>query len=138
MSDLSADVVVVGGGLAGFSAALEASSAGADVVLLEKQSSIGGSTVLSGGSFAFAGTDKQKELGIEDSSDLLAEDLTRVGGNRNDPALVRLYADNQLQAYAWLRERDVSFGPIQISSGQSVPRLHPTQPMDVIDRKSVV
>ncbi|MEO9191310.1 MAG: FAD-dependent oxidoreductase [Acetobacteraceae bacterium] len=129
---LAADVVVIGGGLAGHCAALEAAESGADVLLLEKQPEIGGSTVLSGGSFAFAGTDMQRAAGIEDSPDLLYGDLRAVGQEHNDPALVRLYADRQLDAYAWLRARDVRFGPIQISSGQSVPRLHPSNPREVI------
>src|SRR3546814_8184356 len=58
------DVVVVGGGLAGHSAAIEASKAGKSVVVLEKMPEIGGSTVLSGGSFAFAGTPDQAEQEI--------------------------------------------------------------------------
>lgn len=129
---VQADVIVIGAGLAGHCAALEAADAGADVLVLEKQATVGGSTMLSGGSFAFAGTDLQRAVGIEDSSEVLFRDMREVGANQNDPALVRLYADRQLDTFSWLRDRGVIFGPIQISSGQSVPRLHPTDPRQVI------
>ena len=71
------DVIVIGGGLAGYCAALEAAATGADVLLMEKQSQIGGSSVLSGGFFAFAGTNMQKAAGIEDSNERLLADLRR-------------------------------------------------------------
>src|SRR5690606_17210926 len=69
------DIIVVGGGLAGLCAALEAAENRARVLLLEKQQTLGGSTKLSGGSVAFAGTEHQKKQGIEDSSDLLGRDM---------------------------------------------------------------
>jgi fumarate reductase flavoprotein subunit len=125
-------VIVVGAGLAGFCAAIEAAAHGARVTLLEKQPRVGGSTVLSGGSMAFAGTDAQLALGIADSSDLLARDLLEVGEHRNDPVLVSLYAEHQLESYRWLRARGVGFATVQAASGQSVPRQHATDPAEMI------
>ena len=58
------DVVVLGAGLAGHCAALAAAEAGVDVVLLEKTAMPGGSSVMSAGSFALAGTDLQRSVGI--------------------------------------------------------------------------
>ena len=52
--------------LAGIAAAMEGASTGAQVMLLEKQQRTGGSSELSGGLFAFSGTDMQKAAGIED------------------------------------------------------------------------
>ena len=99
--DKANELVVIGGGLAGFSAALEAAQAGANVTLLEKQAAIGGSSALSGGCLAFAGTDLQRGQGIEDSAELLYRDLREVGQEENDEALVRAYADHQLDTYQW-------------------------------------
>jgi fumarate reductase flavoprotein subunit len=128
------DVVVLGGGLAGHCAALAATDSGASVVLLEKRAEHGGSTALSGGSFAFAGTDLQRSQGIEDSSDILAADLRRVGADRNDPALVRLYAEQQLETYGWLRGLGVPFDRVTLSGNQSRPRTHATDPAALMRR----
>lgn len=120
------DVIIVGAGLAGLSAALTAADSGARVLVLEKSDGTGGSTKLSGGSFAFAGTDLQKTQGIDDSPGLLREDLLAVGEHRNDPALVDLYVSDQLDAYEWLRESGVTFEKVTLSSNQSRPRTHGT------------
>ncbi len=128
-----ADIVVIGGGAAGFAAALEAAEAEATVTVLEKQDATGGSSVLSGGCLAFAGTDLQRREGIEDSSALLFKDLREVGQGENDEAIVRAYTDNQLATYEWLLGHGVSFSPvIEASSGQSVPRVHTVDPADMV------
>jgi flavocytochrome c len=132
--DRETDVIVVGGGLAGYCAALEAAAAGADVLLFEKQPQIGGSSVLSGGFFAFAGTDMQKAAGIEDTNERLFDDLRKAGGEQNDERLLRVYAGQQLATYAWLRKIGVAFKPLQLSSAQSVPRTHPLDPQALIDK----
>ncbi|MGH8811470.1 MAG: FAD-dependent oxidoreductase, partial [Advenella sp.] len=126
------DVVVVGAGLAGHCAAIEAAASGATVLILERESQVGGSSILSGGSFAFAGTSAQQQANIEDSAQRLTNDFLTVGGNRNDPSLVAVYAHNQLDAYHWLVMRGVEFGPIIAGAGQSVPRLHPANPREVV------
>lgn len=127
------DVLVVGGGLAGYSAAHEAASQGARTLLIEKESRTGGATVLSGGSFAFAGTPLQKALGIEDSSEQLYADLRRVGGEENDDALVRAYVERQREAFAWLAAMGATFDRVFVASGQSVPRAHSRSAREVLD-----
>ena len=57
------DLLVIGGGLAGHAAALEAAKFGASVLLVEKMADVGGSTIQSSGSFAFAGTQAQRDAG---------------------------------------------------------------------------
>ncbi|HYZ33199.1 MAG TPA: FAD-dependent oxidoreductase [Crenalkalicoccus sp.] len=126
------DVLVIGAGLAGFCASLEALAAGRAVVLLEKQPEVGGSTVLSGGAMAFAGTEGQAEAGIEDSDDRLREDLLRVGERRNDPALVEAYVEAQLDTWRWLRGHGVRFTSVQLGGGQSVPRSNRVDPRQMI------
>ena len=56
LEDMSADVVVVGGGIAGLTAALTAAQAGADVILVEKQAVVGGSGLLTAAGFYGAET----------------------------------------------------------------------------------
>jgi fumarate reductase flavoprotein subunit len=119
-------VLVLGAGLAGCAALLAAAEAGQYAFLLEKTSAIGGSTVKSAGLSAFAGTEEQAAQGIADDVDLLRQDLLEVGRHRNDPALVDLYCDHQLETYRWLKEHGVEYGEIHAASGQSAPRSHPT------------
>jgi fumarate reductase flavoprotein subunit len=133
MNTLQTQLLVIGGGLAGFAAALEASEAGADVLLLEKLETTGGSSAMSGGCLAFAGTDLQAANGIADSDELLERDLIEVSDHESDPLLVRAYVANQLDTYHWLRDRGVEFSPvIEASSGQSVPRVHTVDPADAV------
>lgn len=132
-AEVSADLVVVGGGAAGFAAAAAATEGGAQVILLEKLAQPGGSSALSGGCLAFAGTELQAKNGVEDSAELLFRDLIEVGKHENDAALVRAYADHQLATYHWLVERGVVFSPaLETAAGQSVPRVHTLDPADLV------
>jgi fumarate reductase flavoprotein subunit len=66
--DLSTDVVVVGSGLAGLSAALKAREAGVNVILLEKLDITGGSSARSGGGIGAVNSSVQQEFGIQDTA----------------------------------------------------------------------
>lgn len=129
----SFDVVVVGAGMAGHCAALEAARQGGRTLLLEKTSHHGGSTRMCGGAFAFAGTQVQQDRGIADSADLLEQDLLRAGKFRNDKALVRVYAGRQHEAYLWLQEMGLRFEKVSLSGSQSVPRNHSIDPVLVLE-----
>ena len=127
------DVIVVGGGAAGWAAALAAAQGGLSVALVEKLAESGGSSALSGGCLAFAGTDLQTAAGVTDSPDQLFADLREVGQEMNDEALVRTYCEAQLATYDWLKEAGVRFSPvIETASGQSVPRVHTVDPADMV------
>ncbi len=127
------DVVILGAGLAGHCAALAAAEAGAEVVLLEKAPTPGGSTVMSAGSFAFAGTRQQREAGVEDSPAALADELIKVSGGYADRALVDLYVSRQADTYEWLQQQGVQFHQVSLSSSTAVPRTHPTHARQLID-----
>lgn len=127
------DLVVLGGGLAGHTAALEAAAKGVSVLLLEKTSEFGGSTLHSSGSFAFAGTQAQRDAGFEDSPENMAQDVVKASGNLADPTLVQLFVDEQAAAYDWLLHHGVQFHPVTLSSNQGVPRTHATQPRQLMD-----
>lgn len=93
------DVVVIGAGGAGFSAAITASDAGAKVVLLEKMPNVGGNSLVSGAEMAAAGNWVQKKLGIEgDSVELHYQDTMKGGDMKGDPAVVRTMVENALPA----------------------------------------
>ena len=85
-----ADVVVVGAGGAGISAAVRAETLGAKVILIEKMPVIGGATALNAGTLIATGSRFQREAMHEtkDSPELATKDIFRVGKNPNDPGLV--------------------------------------------------
>lgn len=91
--DQETDVIVVGYGGAGASAAIGAREAGSEVIILEKRITAGGSTTVSGGVFYAAGTSVQKANGIEDSADKMFEHYNNAGMGFNDPKLSRIAAD---------------------------------------------
>ncbi|MER2107040.1 MAG: flavocytochrome c [Solibacillus sp.] len=125
-------VVIVGAGMAGLCAALEASRGGVNVLVLEKQPAIGGSSLLSGRFMAFAETDFQRKLGIEDSTEKLMQDLLEVGHFKNKKHLVEAYGCHQLATYNWLVENGVVFQDCQAVSGHSEPRGHTIIPDQAI------
>jgi flavocytochrome c len=132
--DSDFDVVIAGAGGAGLAAAIEAAEAGARTVVFEKQGKIWeSSTAINVGMVAFAGTDVQERLGIEDSSELLYQDLLAVGGHKNDPNLVRAYADHQLETYRWLTGMGVRWAEATTAAaGMSRPRGHFSDPLDMV------
>jgi fumarate reductase flavoprotein subunit len=126
MSESQADVIVVGAGIAGTSTALAAVEAGLSVILVEKMPEIGGSSVMSGGFFAFTETNEQAAMGESDSEALFRSDLVAIGGGAADEALIDVYLSNQSDTYAWLKGHGVVFDDVELSSGQSAARSHHT------------
>ncbi|MGI4812776.1 MAG: FAD-dependent oxidoreductase [Janthinobacterium lividum] len=126
------EVIVIGAGMAGHAAALQAAQLGASVLLLEKMADYGGSTAMCGGAFAFAGTRIQHEEGIDDTPALLEADLRKVGNYVNDPAVVHAYAEHQFDTYRWLEALGLRFDNVSLSGGQSVPRLHSLRPAQLL------
>ncbi len=95
------DVVVIGAGFAGLTAAIEASNSGASVVVLEKMRAPGGNSIISDGGIAAAGTPMQQRLGIEDSPELMYADMLRAGLGINHPDLVREVAFRSAEILQW-------------------------------------
>lgn len=105
------DVVVVGAGIAGLSAAVAARQEGArKVLVLEKGPIVGGHSVFASGSLAFIDPKRQLE-GVEDSIDLFVEDSRAVGGTIDEP-MVRKVAEDSSEALDWLEAMGVKLGKI--------------------------
>lgn len=103
-SEYTSDVIVIGAGGAGLTAAITAADNGASVIVLEKMPIIGGNTLLSGGEYAAPGNWIQVEEGIEDSADKFYADILKGGDNEGNPELVRILADNALDGANWLKD----------------------------------
>lgn len=104
------DVVVVGGGAAGLSAAITAAEDGAKVALLEKLGFVGGSTLLSGGIVYGYNSKIHQAAGIEDSVDDLVQYWSDRAQGKNDPAFLRFVAEHSGETIDWVVERGVVFG----------------------------
>lgn len=121
----SADIVVIGAGGAGMSAAIEAAQKGAtNVVILEKMPITGGNTVRATGGLNASETQYQKRDGIEDSNDLFYEDTMKGGKNLNDPNLVRTLVENSAAAVDWVNEIGGDLSVVAQFGGASVKRIH--------------
>lgn len=110
----NADIVVVGAGGSGMSAAVRAETLGKSVILIEKMSTIGGATVLNAGTLIATGSRYQREVMKEtkDSPELAAEDIFRVGKHKNDPVLVRMVTERVGGVVDWLiDDLKIPYGP---------------------------
>lgn len=110
--DLETDVAIIGFGVAGACAAIEAAQTGARVMLFEAGSGSGGASALSGGEMYIGGgggTDAQRAAGFEDSTEALEAYLMMAGGPDADAAKVRLYANESLNHYQWLKDQGVPY-----------------------------
>ena len=126
--DYCIPVVVIGGGACGATAALAAKAEDAEVLLIEQDAHPYGTTSMSQGRIAAAGTKAQAAAEIEDSPDVLFEDIMTKTKGETDPVIARALADHSGPTIDWLTEYcgipfalDLGFKP---SYGNSRYRVH--------------
>lgn len=103
------DVIVIGSGAAGMSAAIEAREAGATVMVIEADTHLGGATRNSTGVVYAVGTSTQADDGIEDSADAFYDYIMTLNQYACRPDLMRRYADESGAMLEWLKETGVEF-----------------------------
>lgn len=124
VKDDSCDIVIVGAGGAGLSAAISAGNSGADVIVLEKMAIVGGNTNYATGGLNAAETSSQEALDIEDSAELFFEDTMKGGKNVNNPALVKVLTENSAKTVEWLKGLGADLSDVGRLGGASANRAH--------------
>ena len=144
-STVDTDIVIVGAGGAGMTAALTATSEGKSVVIVESQSMVGGNSVRATGGLktaaekyadnetitALAATVAEQwaayqanPTGYFDSVELMELDTMIGGKGVNDPALVETLCSNSADAIDWLGEQGITLNSVSSAGGASVKRIH--------------
>ncbi|MCG6121258.1 MAG: FAD-dependent oxidoreductase [Microvirga sp.] len=121
------DVVVVGAGAAGLTAAFAAAQAGALVTLVERDDGKTSNLAVSGGLIAAAGTRAQKSGGVDDTPEIWASDIAEATGGVLPEGLVEAVTRNAAEAIAIIEvatgERFTLVGDVRFP-GHSRQRLH--------------
>jgi len=119
------DLIVVGAGIAGLSAALEGARAGLRVTVIEQNSVPGGHAVISSGGLSLIGTPLQERMKIADSPEIAYRDFLKWGEDANEP-WVRYYVNNsRREIYDWMEALGVEFVFASMNgAGNSVARFH--------------
>lgn len=139
MKQYKADVVIIGGGIAGITAAIELMNDGQSVILLDRdhEKELGGLAKLSFGGMFFVNTPIQRRTGIKDNPDLALRDWHSVAGFGEDDVIPKLWAEKYVHTctdhvYRWLtKEHGTKFFPVVhwverglFKPGNSYPRFH--------------
>lgn len=119
------DIVVVGAGIAGLSAAVTAATAGLSVLVLEKASKIGGTTGLSDGAFNAVDAARQICLGVEDTPEKHWMQAWESGRQKGRPAMLKTMAYEAAKTLLWLEDLGMRFqeNVVQLP-GSRFPRTH--------------
>jgi len=118
-------VIVVGGGLSGLSAAHTVLERGGRVLVLDKNSFLGGNSTKATSGINGALTRTQVKLGIKDSVEAFYDDTAKSAKNLLRPELVKVLTGNSASAVEWLQDRfalDLSL--VSQLGGHSFPRTH--------------
>ncbi|MBR3873291.1 MAG: FAD-dependent oxidoreductase [Clostridia bacterium] len=150
--EADADLIIVGAGGAGLSAAIEAVENGAEkVIVLEMTGKTGGALNFTSGSMSAAGTIIQKEDGIEDTIDSYVADIINNGddfGGQPNEELIRTYAESATEVFDWLYEAGLKDNKFTVDAQgrravfapehalYSVPRTYKCSPEDSANYKS--
>lgn len=121
----TADIVVVGAGAAGFTAAIEAHDKGVkNIVILEKMPIPGGNSQFAAGGMNAAGSVYQQAKGIKDTPEMMATDTMKGGKNISNPELVKIFAENSAASIQWLKDRGAELENVAQGGGASAARMH--------------
>ena len=127
--DAETAIIVIGAGACGLVAALAASEAGAEVIVLERDAIPQGSTALSSGLIPAAGTKTQQSQGLSDSVSCMANDIRSKAHYKNDQTMVEAICRQSAVTINWLNDiHNLELTVIDsfLYPGHSAYRMHGT------------
>lgn len=138
MNKYSSDVVIVGGGIAGITAAIELLNLGQKVILFDRdlKENFGGLAKESFGGMFFVDTPQQRRAGIKDTPELALKDWHSVANFSDDDIWPKKWAETYVynckeEVYEWLKKLGIKFFPVVnwverglFTPGNSYPRFH--------------
>ena len=129
-AEYTADVVVIGAGGAGMSAAITAAQAGKNVIVLEKTGSMGGNTILSGGAMNAVDVGSEMAKAHDDSVALHIQQTYEGGDEQGNLELVTILCEQAWDGVEWMKELGMGFtGEVFTVTGGLWPRAQrPSDP----------
>lgn len=128
-------VVVIGSGLAGLVSAITISELGHRVIIIEKESHIGGNSIKASSGINATGTKFQADRDIKDSSKSFVHDTTKSSKNKSQ--LTETLISNSKSALKWLEDHDLKIDDVIQLGGHSFPRTHRSSTYGSIGRSLI-
>ncbi|WP_431814770.1 flavocytochrome c [Limosilactobacillus portuensis] len=118
------DVVIIGSGGTGLSAAIQANELGMKVAVLEKEEELGGNTNRASSGMNAAETNVQLHHGVIDNVADFYHETYKDGGRLNDKDMLGYFVYHTAPAIDWLADHDIKLNDITITGGMSKKRTH--------------
>lgn len=104
-----ADILIIGAGTAGITAAIRAAERGKQVIVIEKSDAVGGTLHFTAGHLSAAGTRLQQSAGIADTPEQHYQDIARICGNTMDASITRKAVELAPETVNWLKDLGYPF-----------------------------
>ncbi|MBD7894503.1 flavocytochrome c [Limosilactobacillus sp. Sa3CUN2] len=118
------DVVVIGSGGTGLSAAIQANELGMKVAVLEKEEELGGNTNRASSGMNAAETNVQLHHGVIDNVADFYRETYKDGGRLNDKDMLGYFVYHTAPAIDWLSDHGIKLDDITVTGGMSKKRTH--------------
>ncbi|MDK6688758.1 flavocytochrome c [Aerococcus urinae] len=118
------DVIIIGSGGAGMTAAITAHDLGLEIIIFEKTEKIGGNTNKASSGMNASETSYQKAAGVDDKKEDFFEETLKGGHGANHQDLLHYFVDHSAQAIDWLADLGIVLDNLTITGGMSKARTH--------------
>lgn len=118
------DIVIIGSGGTGMSAAIQAHELGMKVAVLEKNEGLGGNTNKASSGMNASESNVQYQNGIIDHNEDFYRETMKGGGRMSDPAMLKFFVEHSAAAISWLKDHNIVVDSLTITGGMSRKRCH--------------